>query len=172
MNYEVKWSCHEVSGRNVSGIDGGFVSRSESNPPGLLPGGLLLCFHAVFQEPERLLWTAGTGNLEFLAALLVVGDEKLLHLVEERLADIADGFYILVVIRVNGNADEPVVAFGLSFFSLFGCDDADDAYVDEAANMRRGVHQNHNVERVAVLAESRGQEAEVEGEHNAFRQKP
>jgi hypothetical protein len=116
---------------------------------------------AVLQEPERLLRPAGAGNLELLAALLVVGDEKFLHLVEQGLADIAQGFQILVVVRVNGDADQPVVAFGLAVFSLVGCDNADDAYLDEAADMGGCVHQHHDVERVAVLAEGRGQEAEV-----------
>ena len=36
--------------------------------------------------------------------------------------------------------------------------------------MRRFVHEHHYVQRIAVFAQRRRDEAEVEGEHHAFRQ--
>lgn len=88
---------------------------------GLLPGGALgtvTGFHAALQNVDRLLGATGAGHLELLTALLVVGDEELLDLVEQRLADIANRFEIWMIVGVNGDAQKPVVTFGLAILSL------------------------------------------------------
>jgi len=40
--------------------------------------------------------------------------------------------------------------------------------ISMAANVRRSVHENHDIERVPVLSERRRNEAEIEGEHHPF----
>src|SRR5205823_6019826 len=71
----------------------------------------LMRLGARLQEFYRLARTAGARHLEFLAALLVVGNEKLLQLIEKRLAHILDGFQVLMVVGVDSDAQKPVIAF-------------------------------------------------------------
>jgi len=71
-----------------------------------------------------------------------------------------------VVIRVHGHSDEPVVTFGFSVFGLIRFDDSDQADLDEATDVRRSVHENHDIERVSVLAKRGRNEAEIEREHH------
>ena len=52
-----------------------------------------------------------------------------------------------MVIRVHGHSDEPVVTFGFSVFGLIRFDDSDQADLDEATDVRRSVHENHDIER-------------------------
>jgi hypothetical protein len=70
-------------------------------------------FDSVLEEGDRFLRPASVGDSEFFAALLVVGNKKFLDLREERLADIGDGFEILVLVGVDCGAEKTAV------FSVF-----------------------------------------------------
>src|SRR5579871_1245408 len=114
---------------------------------------LFVSLNAVLQKPERFLRTARAGNLEFLTPLLVIRNEKLLYLIEQSFAYIIDGFYVLVVVRVDGNTNESVVTLAFPVFRLFGRDNANDTYFYKATDMGGRIHKDHDVQRVTVLSE-------------------
>ena len=77
--------------------------------------------------------------------------------------------------RVGGrrlrHADQPVVPDNLArLLPLLDLEDADEAHVDEAPHGTRCVHQDQNIERIAIAARSVRQEAEVEWEGHPDRQ--
>jgi len=86
-----------------------------------------------------------------------------LDLVEELRAQVVELAHAFVGVRVRGDGDEPVVLLdGAVPLALLGRDDADEPRGHETAGERRLVHQNEDVERVAVAALRGGDEAEVE----------
>ena len=103
-------------------------------------------------------------------ASFVIGDEESLQLIEKRLAHIVDGFQVLLIIRMDCYPEKPVIALGLAALSLLRLDDSDNTNVDEATHMRRCIHEDQNVQGVAVFAKRGGNEAEVEGKHHPFGQ--
>src|SRR5690348_5020427 len=74
---------------------------------------------------QRLIWTAGAGDLELLAALLGVRDKEFLHLRKQGLAHVVDGPKMLMTIRVNGHSQKAVVLLGFPVLGLLGIDHAD-----------------------------------------------
>ena len=66
--------------------------------------GLLMRLYPDFEKLDSLFRTAGAGNFEFLTSLLVVRDEKLLQLVEQRLVHRIYGRQVLVIVRMNRDA--------------------------------------------------------------------
>ena len=66
-----------------------------------------------------------------------------------------------------GDGDEAVVAIGFAVFGLFGFHDAEEADEDGAAGEDGFVHEDEDVEGVAVAADGLGDEAEVVGEDHA-----
>src|SRR6185436_17711262 len=73
-----------------------------------------------------------------------------------------------VGVRVGGDGDETVVLLdGAVALALLRRDDADEARGDETASERRLVHQDEDVQRIAVAALRRRDEAEVEGKARA-----
>ena len=97
-------------------------------------------------------------------------DEELFHLGQQSSADLLDRFDVFVLIRMNGHAQQAVILLFLAPLDLLGGNDPDDAHVDQAADMRRRIHQDKNVNRIAVLAEGRRNEPEVERKEHALRQ--
>jgi hypothetical protein len=77
-------------------------------------------------------------DLELLSSLFVVGDEELFHLRQKGLVHVHDVVYIRVVVGMNCHAEQSIVGFRLPLFRLLRVDDADDTYLNEAADIGRG----------------------------------
>ena len=131
---------------------------------------VLVSLDSAFEKLEGLLRSTRSGHSEFLPALFVIGDEKLLQLVEQGLAHIADGFQGLVIVGMDRDPQKPVIGFGFPVLNLFRRDDPDDAYIDETTDMSGRVHQNQYVKGVAVLTQRGGNKAEVKRKHHSFGQ--
>jgi hypothetical protein len=63
---------------------------------------------------------------------------------------------------MNGDSKQPVILFGFPVLRLFGVDNTDDPNLDQAPDVRGRVHKHHDIERIAVVCERRGNEAKVE----------
>jgi len=106
---------------------------------------------------------------EFLSSLLVIRNEKRLHLGQQRLANVVYSFQALVIVGMNGDTEEAIVGFRFSILGLLGLDDADNAHVHKAADMGRRIHQHHDVERITVVYQGSRDEAKIKRKHHAFR---
>jgi hypothetical protein len=124
----------------------------------------LFGLHSCLQERNGLFGPTGSRNSELFSSLLVVGDEKRFELIQERFTDIVDGIEIFVVIGMNGNAEKPVIRFFRAVLDLFRGDNANETNGDEATDMGRCVHEDEDVERIAIFAERRWDEPEIERE--------
>src|SRR6185295_1601881 len=131
---------------------------------------LLVRANTGFQQFDRLFGTAQRRHLELLATLSVVRDEEFFNLREEGLAYLIDGGNVLVLIGMDRDAEKAIVAFRLSPFALLGGDDADDTNVHLASYMRRRIHQDEHIQRIAVLAQRGRYEAKIERKQHPFRQ--
>ena len=64
--------------------------------------------------------------------------------------------------RGAASSDEPIVPFRFAVLGLLGFDDANQPGPNLAADRDRFVQQNEDVERIAIVANGRGDEAKVE----------
>jgi len=110
-------------------------------------------------------------RLEFAIAQLVVVDEKTLDLLEQMRTQIPKALKVLMGLRVYCHGEQAIVPRPLfSLVLLHRLDDAEKLGPHDAPGHNRRIHQNQDVERVAILAERRRHEAEVAGKDHAFRQ--
>src|SRR5262249_15255670 len=72
--------------------------------------------------------------------------------------------YLGVLMRVNGDGDQTVIAERLTLFSLFRLDHSQQPAGYQAPAVGRLVHEKQEVARVAALAGGRRDETEVERE--------
>src|SRR5207249_3728759 len=77
----------------------------------------------------------------------------------------------LVHTRGYGHTDQPIITLGLAFLGLLRFEDADKPNLNQASSERWLLHQNKNVQWIAVLGASRWDRTEVKGEHGPRRQK-
>ncbi len=110
------------------------------------------------------------GDLEALAAAFVVSHEELSHLVDDRFVDLREGVDIFVIVGMNRDSDQAIVPDCLVIFCLLGFDHPDDPHPEDTTDMRRLVHQDHDVQRVAILPYRGRNEPEVERKAESFRQ--
>ncbi len=68
---------------------------------------------------------------ELLPSLFVIGNEKLLYLIEQRLIHLIKRGEVLVIVGVDRNPDQPVVRKCLAIFRLPGFDYSDQADVQK-----------------------------------------
>ena len=92
-----------------------------------------------FQQLDRLFRPSRSGNAKFLSALLVVGHKEFLKLGQQRLADLINRREVFVVVGVDRRPKQSIIGLFLAVLNLFSRDDADQAYLDDAADVRRGV---------------------------------
>jgi hypothetical protein len=90
-------------------------------------------------------------HFEFLSPALVVSNKELFDLIQNRLAHVVYRLQVLVTIRVDGDANQAVICRPLAILNLIGLDHSNHAYVKETTNVSRLVHQDHNVQGIAVL---------------------
>ena len=97
----------------------------------------------------------------------MIVDEELFDLVERFFGEVFDGFYVGPHVRGVGYGDEAIVPDGLLLVGLLAFDDADEAGHEGAAGEGGFVHEDEDVDGVAVVCEGAGEEAEVVGEDHA-----
>jgi hypothetical protein len=114
---------------------------------------LLKSLNASLEKLKSLLRATGTSYLKFLAALFVVRNEELFELRQHCLANVVNRFEVFMIVGMNRDAEQAVVGFGFSVFRLLGCDNPDDANLDQASDMRWCIHEDEDVERIAIFAE-------------------
>src|SRR5579871_2879694 len=101
-----KWT--RGAGANLSGPPNSSACKPSTASP-LFLFCVLVLLDAVLQELDRFLRAASAFDPELFPALLVVRDEELFELREQRLADIVDGFDVFVIVGVNGHAQQAVI---------------------------------------------------------------
>jgi len=99
-----------------------------------------------------------------LAFELVVIDEKRLQLLYKLPREIFETLHLGIGVVGLGNRNEAVVADGLAAVLLLAFDDADETGAQKAAGKGWLIHENQNVNGVAVTGNRTRQEAEVIGE--------
>jgi hypothetical protein len=95
--------------------------------------------------------TLATFHFEFLSPALVVRNKELFDLIQNRLADVVYRLQILVTIRVDGDANQAVICRPLAVLNLIGLDNPNHSDIKETSNVSGFVHQDHNVQGIAVL---------------------
>jgi hypothetical protein len=116
----------------------------------------------MIQQFPRFLWPRTVDRLEFLVPERIVGLEERLDLIEQARPEIVESFDMRMDVSVCGDREQAIVPDPLcSLLPLFRFDDANEPDGQHTSDRHRTVHENQHVERIAILAERRWNEAEV-----------
>src|SRR5690348_7430724 len=69
--------------------------------------------------------------------------------------------------RSCSDSDEPIIALGFALLRLFGFDHSNQACWDHAANKGFFLHEQEDIEGVAIFGQSRGDITKIEGKDTA-----
>src|SRR6266542_5707326 len=108
-------------------------------------------------------------NLEDAPALLVVGDEEVLGLLEQVFRHVLERLELAIGARLGRDTDQPVVAIRLSFLGLVRFQNADQSDWDETTGEEGFLHQDQHVDGISFCRGGRGDRTEVEREDGARR---
>ena len=97
----------------------------------------------------------------------VIVDKEVFELLDEVFGEIIEFLHVGVHVVGLRDGDEPVVADALLAVDLFAADNTDKAGADETAGEGGLVHEKEDVDGIAVVGESAGEETEVVGEGHA-----
>src|ERR1700733_3547511 len=97
----------------------------------------------------------------------VIVDKEIFELLDEVFGEIVEFLDVGVHVVGLGDGDEAVVADALLAVDLFAADNTDKAGADETAGEGGFVHEKEDVDGIAVVGESAGEETEVVGEGHA-----
>jgi hypothetical protein len=97
----------------------------------------------------------------------VIVDEEVLEFLEEFFREIVETLDVGVLVVCVGNRDEAVVSDALLAVDLLTFDDSDEAGGNENAGEGWLIHENEDVDGVAVSGDGAGEESEVVGEGHA-----
>jgi len=98
----------------------------------------------------------------FLALQFVIADKKMLDLLDEFLAQVVDVLNFGPGVIADFDDDDAVVTVDVFlFFDLFAFDDADRAGFDQTADERGLVHEDQDIDGIAITGFSGRNEAEV-----------
>src|SRR5579859_3208686 len=152
-------------------------NESSRDDDRLWTGGSLFVFkgfHSLRQQPARPRGAGPPQRREALALDRGVGDEEVLHLVQQRRLNLAQLGNTLVQRRLGRHCHQPVVALGAPCARLHlpGLNHADQPAHHQAAHKSRLVHQQQNIQRVPVFAQGRGDVAKVERKRQPLGQHP
>lgn len=125
----------------------------------LLPGCL-----APFEKFPRLPRGGPGEGDDGLSLQFAVADEKRFDLVEHGRRQIGNVLSLAMRMAVDRHREKAIVSNDIAVFDLFGFDRADEPGVHDASHGNVLVEEQQYVEGIAVFAECRGYEAEIEGE--------
>ncbi len=94
----------------------------------------------------------------------------MLDLVQALFGETLEAAEIFVRRRIDRDRDQSIVPDSVALFGLFRLDYAEEPGRHNAADKGRLIHQDEDIERVAIAAESLRDKAEVEGKNGAGRE--
>jgi hypothetical protein len=127
------------------------------------------CLSRLLDESERDIGIFAAEKFVLLSLEVMVVDEELLEFGEEILGKIGGAGDLGVEVVGLSDGQQAVVAGGLFAVALFAFDDSDETGAEEAAGECGLVHEDENVDGIAVGGNGTGKKAEVVGELHAGR---
>src|ERR1051326_4695990 len=127
----------------------------------------LCAWHPSLDDLLRAFRAKAPQDFELFALGLIVGDEKMLDLIQQILAQLSERLHLPVITRFSGDCNETVITYRLAIFNLFGFDHADQPHRDKAADKSRFVYEHQDIQCVAVFASRLRDEDEGEGKDGA-----
>lgn len=131
---------------------------------------LLCSFARLLDKSHRRIGIFGSEQAVFLAFQLVVIDEELLDLFDPLLRQIFELIHIRVLMVGFRDRDEPIVAGLLFAFHLLTLNHPDQTRTHGDAGEGWLIHEQENVDRIAIVSFGARQEAEIVRESHARRQ--
>ncbi len=89
----------------------------------------------------------------------------MLDFIHELFVQITQSFDVAVRFGIGRDRDQAVVTFRFPVFGLFGFDHAQQSGRNKATREGRFVHQEEQIERVAIIAKGSRDKAEIIGEY-------
>ena len=131
---------------------------------------LVRSIYSIFDAASCLAWTSHVQDSIFLACQIVIIDKKLFEFSDEPLAEVAYMFDVRVAVILLFDCDNTIVPLFILATTLFTFDDADDPALQHATGESRLVHEDKNVDWIAVLRLGGGNKSEIVGEGHARRE--
>jgi hypothetical protein len=111
-----------------------------------------------------------TNGFEFTSLNLIVRNKKFFDLVDNLWIKVGKLLGLAVNMGMSGDRYQPVIAASALAIGLQGFDHTDQASCQKTTGRGRGVHEDEDIEWIAILSEGRGDKAELEGEDHSFRE--
>src|SRR5579872_4111334 len=131
---------------------------------------LFIPCHAFVYQLLCSLPIRSTGWLELLPSHGVVGDEKMLNLVNNRLIQMIERVNIAVIRRSSSDSDQPVILHRFAMLCLLRLDHTYQPRGNQATHKGLLIQQDKHINRVPISSQRRWDVAKIVRENEAKRQ--
>src|SRR5438067_6679318 len=129
---------------------------------------LLMRRYALLDQFGGTLWAMTPSDLKRFPSALVIGNKKLLDLIQEISLHLVDVCKILMAIGMISNPDQTIIDCLFTIFNLRRFNYADNADIEQTTDMGWLIHKYHHIERITVVATRRWNKSKVIGKGQAF----